>query len=399
MMGNIRNHLGLIIGTIIIVTIIVIGFIPRPVLVDVAISKRDTLQVTIEEEGKTRVIDRYVLSAPVDGFARRLDLNVGDIVKKDQHILCLEALRSNVLDPRSRAEAEARISAATATLNAAGRNVRAADADAEFAASELDRLKRLYESRTISLDRFQQAEANARRTKANLESAKFDVQVAQFEKNAAEAALSFSAAEQTGEAPETVPILAPVAGSVLKIHHESEGVVNKGDPILEIGDPLSLEVEVDVLSRDAVKIAPGTRVLFERWGGDEVLEGLVRTIEPVGFTKVSALGVEEQRVLVIVDITSSKELWQRLGDGYRMETVFILWEGKDLLQIPSSALFRHNDGWSVFAVSDDRAELRSVKVGQRSGLSAEIIDGLNEGEYVINHPGSNVADNSRVRTN
>lgn len=398
-MGNIRNHLGLIIGTIIIVTIIVIGFIPRPVLVDVAISKRDTLQVTIEEEGKTRVIDRYVLSAPVDGFARRLDLNVGDIVKKDQHILCLEALRSNVLDPRSRAEAEARISAATATLNAAGRNVRAADADAEFAASELDRLKRLYESRTISLDRFQQAEANARRTKANLESAKFDVQVAQFEKNAAEAALSFSAAEQTGEAPETVPILAPVAGSVLKIHHESEGVVNKGDPILEIGDPLSLEVEVDVLSRDAVKIAPGTRVLFERWGGDEVLEGLVRTIEPVGFTKVSALGVEEQRVLVIVDITSSKELWQRLGDGYRMETVFILWEGKDLLQIPSSALFRHNDGWSVFAVSDDRAELRSVKVGQRSGLSAEIIDGLNEGEYVINHPGSNVADNSRVRTN
>jgi HlyD family secretion protein len=399
MMGNIRNHLGLVIGTIIIVTIIVIGFIPRPVLVDIAAVKRDTLQVTIEEEGKTRVIDRYILSAPVDGFARRLDLNVGDSVEKDQHILCLEPLRSNVLDPRSRAEAEARISAATATLNAADRNVRAAEADAEFAASELDRLRRLYESRTISLDRFQQAEANARRTKANLESAKFDVQVAQFEKNAAEAALSFSAAEQTGDAPETVPILAPVAGSVLKIHHESEGVVNKGDPIIEIGDPLSLEVEVDVLSRDAVKIMPGTKVRFERWGGDEVLEGAVRNIEPVGFTKVSALGVEEQRVLVIVDITSSKELWQRLGDGYRMETVFILWQGEGVLQIPSSALFRHNDEWAVFAVSDNRAELRIVKVGQRSGLFAEIKDGLSEGEQVINHPGSNVEDSSRVRSN
>lgn len=398
-MGNIRNHLGLIIGTIIVVAIIVIGFIPRPVLVDVAVAKRDTLQVTIEEEGKTRVIDRYVLSAPVDGFARRLDLNVGDSVEKDQYIFCLEPLRSNVLDPRSRAEAEARVAAATATLNAADRNVQAARADAEFAASELDRLERLYESRTISLDRFQQAEANARRTKANLESAKFDVQVAQFEKNAAEAVLRFSAAEQTGEAPETVPINSPVKGSVLKIHHESEGVVNKGAPLLEIGDPLSLEVEVDVLSRDAIKIVPGTRVRFERWGGDEVLEGAVRTIEPVGFTKVSALGVEEQRVLVIVDIISPKELWQRLGDGYRMETVFILWEGKDILQIPSSALFHHGDEWAVFAVADNRAELRTVKVGQRSGISAEIREGLKEGELVINHPGSNVENNSRVRSN
>jgi HlyD family secretion protein len=398
-MLSLRNHLGLIISTIIIITIIVIGFIPRPVLVDTALVKRDTLQVTIEEEGKTRVIDRYILSAPVDGFARRLDLNVGDSVDKDQHILFLEPLRSNVLDPRSRAEAEARILAATATLNAADRNVRAAEADAEFAASELDRLKRLYDSKIISLDRFQEIKAKARRTKANLESAKFDVEVAQFEKSAAEAALSFSAAKETGDALETVPIHAPVAGSVLKIHHESEGVVNKGAPILEIGDPLSLEVEVDVLSRDAVKISLGTRVRFERWGGDQILEGVVRTIEPVGFTKISALGVEEQRVLIIVDIISPKELWKRLGDGYRMETVFILWEGKDILQIPSSALFRHDNEWAVFAITDDRAVLRVVKVGHRSGISAEIIEGLDEGDRVINHPGSNVEDNSRVRSN
>lgn len=396
-MANLRNHLGLILTTTVIIIIIIVGFMPRPVLVDVAIAKRDTLQVTIEEEGKTRVIDRYILSAPVDGFARRLDLDVGDTVEKDQRILCLEPLRSTVLDPRSRAEAEARVSAAKATLNAARRNVNATEADADFAARELERLKKLYDSRTISLDRFQQAEANARRTKANLESARFDVEVAEFEKNAAEAVLSISAAEQMDDEPETVSIKAPVSGSVLKLHHESEGVVNKGEPLLEIGDPLSLEVEVDVLSRDAIKIVPGTRVRFERWGGDTILQGAVRTIEPVGFTKVSALGVEEQRVLVIVDIISSKEEWQRLGDGYRMETVFILWEGKDVLQIPSSALFRENGEWAVFAIDEDRATLRKVNVGQRSGIVAEIVSGLEEGEQVINHPGSNVADNSRVR--
>ncbi len=393
-----KNHLGLIVAASCVVAIIVIGFIPRPALVDIANAKRGSLQVTIEEEGKTRVIDRYVLSAPVDGYARRLDLNIGDAVNKEQQILSLEPLRSSVLDPRSRAEAEARLAAATATLSSAERNVNAAEADAEFAASELDRLRRLYESRTISLDRFQQGEANARRTKANLESARFNAEVAQFEKKAARAALDYSAASATNDTPETVSITAPVSGSVLKIHHESEGVVKKGEPLLEIGDPLSLEVEVDVLSRDAVQISPGTQVRFERWGGESHLQGVVRTIEPVGFTKISALGVEEQRVLVIVDIISPREEWQRLGDGYRMETVFILWEGEDVLQIPSSVLFRHDGQWAVFAINDERAVLREVTIGQRSGTSAEIVTGLEDGEPVINHPGSNVEDGIRVRS-
>ncbi len=394
---QLKKHLGLIVAAVCVVGIIAIGFIPRPALVDIAVAKRDTLQVTIEEEGKTRVIDRYVLSAPVDGYARRLDLNVGDAVNKNQKILSLEPLRSSVLDPRSRAEAEARLAAATATLSSAERNVNAAEADAEFAASELDRLRQLYESRTISLDRFQQAEANARRTRANLESARFNAEVAQFEKKAARAALDYSAARTTDDTPETVSITAPVSGSVLKIHHESEGVVKKGEPLLEIGDPLSLEVEVDVLSRDAVQISAGTAVRFERWGGNSSLQGVVRTIEPVGFTKISALGVEEQRVLVIVDIISPKEEWQRLGDGYRMETVFVLWEGENILQIPSSALFKRQDSWAVFVINDERASLRQVELGQRSGTTAEIVSGLSEGEAVINHPGNNIEDSSRVR--
>lgn len=396
-MTTIRNYLGLIASVIIITVIIGIGFIPRPALVDITIVKRGPLQVTIEEEGKTRVIDHYVLSAPVDGFARRIDLQVGDSVEKDQQIVCLEPLRSNVLDPRSRAEAEARVSASRAALNVANQNERAAKADAQFAEDEAKRFQQLYESGTIPYDKYQQSITDAQRTKAKLESTKFAVQVAQFEKTAAEAALRYSAAQSPGEVPETVSIKAPVNGEVLKIHHKSEGVVNKGDPLIDIGDPHSLEVEVEVLSRDAVRIKPGTKVEFTRWGGDHSLKGNVRTVEPVGFTKISALGVEEQRVHVIVDIISPKEEWKDLGDGYRVETSFILWEGKDILQVPSSALFHHGDGWALYTANNNVAELRVVETGQRSGISTQILAGITEGEKIINHPGDNLKPGSRVR--
>ena len=392
-----RKHIGLIIGIFIVILLIGIGFIPRPVMVDSAEVKLGTLKVSVEEEGRTRVIDRFVISAPVAGFMRRTELNVGDEIKKDQQIIHLEPLRSSVLDPRSRAEAKARVAAAKAGLLAAEKNARAADADSNYASTEHARLKRLYESRTISLERYQQTQTNARRTKATLESAEFSVEVARFELEEADAAVRYSAAREAGETLETVSIKAPVQGRVLKIHHESEGVVNAGESLLEIGDPLSLEVEIDVLSKDAVRIKPGMKVIFERWGGDEPIEGVVRTIEPVGFTKISALGVEEQRVLVIADMTSPVETWGKLGDGYRVEASFILWEGNGVLQIPSSALFRYAEGWAVFIIQDGMAELRQVEIGNRSGLAAEILSGLVEGENVITHPGDNVEDGSRVR--
>ena len=392
-----RKHIGMIIGIFVVVLLIGIGFIPRPVLVDTANVKIDALKVTVEEEGKTRVIDRFVISAPVAGFMRRIELNVGDEIKRDQQIVYLEPLHSSVLDPRSRAEAEARVAASRAALLAAEKNVRAADADAKYASTEHARLKRLYESRTISLEKYQQAQASARRTRAKLESAEFSVEVSRFELEAAEAAVRYSAAREAGETLETVSIKAPVQGRVLRIHRESEGVVNAGESLLEIGDPLSLEVEVDVLSRDAVRIKAGMKVSFERWGGDERIDGVVRTIEPVGFTKVSALGVEEQRVLVIADLTSATETWGRLGDGYRVEASFILWEDNDVLQLPSSALFRHADGWAVFIIQDGAAELRQVEIANRSGLAAQILSGLTEGEIVITHPGDNVEDGKRVR--
>jgi HlyD family secretion protein len=232
---------------------------------------------------------------------------------------------------------------------------------------------------------------------AALRSARFTVEVAQYELDTARTALQHSAATDTGDPAERVMVRAPIDGRILKVHHECEGVVRAGEPLLEVGAPEQLEVEVDVLSADAVKIQPGMRVLFDRWGGSEDLEGRVRVIEPVGFTKFSALGVEEQRVLVIADFTSPPEQWQRLGDGYRVEARFILWQENNVLQIPASSLFRINDQWAVFIINEGKAEARTVEVGQRNGLIAQVLSGLIEGDRVINHPSEEIEQGSRVR--
>jgi HlyD family secretion protein len=298
--------------------------------------------------------------------------------------------------PRSRGEAEARLKAAKAALKAAEQNARASAADNEYARVQLERLRRLHEAESVSRDSLDQAETEATRSQATLRSAEFAVEVARFELEEARTVLRYSAAEET-EYDELVALRAPVAGRVLKVHHESEGAVRAGEELLEIGDPCALEVEVDVLSADSVRIKVGTAVLFERWGGEAPLEGRVRLIEPVGFTKVSALGIEEQRVLVIADITSPPETWRRLGDGYRVEARFVVWEGDDVLQVPASALFRHQDGWAVFIHRNGRAHRRQVEVGHRGGLRAEVLSGLDEGVAVIVHPDRSVENGTRVR--
>lgn len=387
----------LVLGAIAIVAALVFGFMPRPVPVDLAPVTRGPLVVTVEEEGRTRVIDRYVLSAPVAGFARRIELEVGDQVSKGAVLLELEPLRSDVLDPRRRAEAEARVQGARAARAGATQNVAAARADAEFAARELTRKEQLRADRTISEDELDRARARARAAAANLRSAEFAVDVAQHELEAAETALFYSAAAAGGEPPEMVPVTSPVDGRVLAVIRESEGVVDPGQPLIEIGDPGALEVEVDVLSADAVRIAPGARVRFHRWGGDDPLEGVVRVVEPTGFTKISALGVEEQRVLVISDIVSPRTQWERLGDGYRVEAEFILWQADDVLKMPASALFRDGTDWAVFLAEDGRAQLRQVDTGRRSGLEVQILDGIGTDDRVIVHPGDDVVDGVRIR--
>ena len=397
MRANIRRRIVVITITGLVLLAVVYGFMPKPVAVDVKQAVRGPLRVTIDEEGKTRVRDRFVVSSPVSGYMRRVELEVGDRVSKGQSIVSLEPARSNVLDPRSRAEAEAVAAAARAALKTAEENSRAAAANADYAGQKLERNRTLVEKGYVARDLFDESVSEAKRTEANLLSAKAAVQTARAQLEKALATLRYYDAQGPSDNEKVIAVRTPVSGSVLKIHRKSEGAVNAGEPLIDIGDPSELEVKVEVLSADAVNIRPGTNVLFERWGGDEPLTGKVTIVEPEAFTKVSSLGVEEQRVLVIADITSLPESWQRLGDEYRVEASFIIWEGKDLLQVPESALFRKGTGWAVFVIKDKKARLREIQVGHRNGLAAEIISGISGGETVIIYPDESIRDGVSVR--
>jgi HlyD family secretion protein len=396
------RNLGWILLALVVVGGLVYGFLPQPVPVDTVLVTRGSLQVSVEAEGKTRLIDRYVLSAPVSGFAQRVRLKVGDPVERGQTLLLLEPTRSTPLDPRSQAQAAARVPAAEAAVRAAEETARAAAANAEYTLAEYKRAQSLATQGLLSPDDLERASSASRQSLGRHRSADFQVEVARHELEVARTALRYSAAEgpspgaSTADVEDLVRIRSPVNGGVLRVYRESEGTAAAGEPLLEVGDPHALEVEVDVLSRDAVRIAPGTRVLFERWGGDHVLEGRVRVVEPVGFTKISALGVEEQRVFVVADLTSPQEEWSRLGDGYRVESVFILWEEDDVLKVPTSALFRVGDNWALFSVADDTAQLRKVEIGQRSGLETQILNGVGEGTVVIPHPSDAIEDGVTV---
>lgn len=372
------------------------AFLPRPVPVETAKVSRGPLQVTVEEEGKTRLRDRFVVSAPVSGYVRRVDLEVGDPVKRGQVVAGIEPLRAEGLDPRSRAAAQARVSAAAAAFRAAEERVREAAAADEYAAARLDRTRRLADAGLATKDALEQVASEATRASAATRSAAEAANAARHDLEVANAALTRAGASG-GRRADQVAVLSPATGTVLAVRRESEGVVPAGTPLLEVGDPGRLEVEIDVLSADAVRIRPGTPVRFERWGGDLPLEGKVRVVEPVGFTKVSALGVEEQRVLVLVDITSPRDAWKRVGDGYRLEAIIVLWEEREVLQVPAGALFRIGDRFAVFVVEKGRAKARTVEIGRRSGLAAQLLSGLAEGETVILHPGDTVADGKKVR--
>jgi len=397
MQAPVRRRIIIIIVAVIIILAVAYGFMPKPLPVDIAQALRGPMRVTIDEEGKTRVRDRFVISAPVAGYLRRIELEVGDPVKRGQVVAELEPLRSSVLDPRARAEALAAVSSAQAGLHAAKENAHAAESAAEYAKKNFERQKKLFGMGYIARDTIEQADADAKRTEASLLSAEAAVKVARSDLERAQSLLGHSAAEGAADRERIVAVRAPAAGRLLKLHHESEGVVNSGDPIIDTGDPEKIEVKVEVLSADAVRIKTGTPVLFERWGGAEPLSGAVRIVEPAAFTKVSSLGVEEQRVLVIADITSLPETWKRLGDAYRVEASFIIWEGRDVLQVPASALFRKGEGWAVFIYENRRARLREVIVGHRNGLVAEIVSGIAEKEMVITHPDELIKDGSRVR--
>lgn len=379
----------------ILVVAIVYGFIPKATAVEFASVEVAPMEVIVEEEGMTRVIDRFLVTAPVSGFVRRIESEVGDTISEGEALVRIEPLRSQALNAQMRAEANARIAAAQSALRAAEEAVTAAEADAAFFAKELERVEGLVDSDAATPRELDVARSQAKRALAQRASAQFAAEVAQHNLEAAQTAIRFAGASGGGN---PVTISSPVFGRVLAIHHESEGAVAMGTPLLEVGDPSRLEVVVDVLSQDATRLESGMAVRFERWGGgEESLEGVVRTVEPVGFTKYSALGVEEQRVWVVADFTSAHESWRRLGDQYRVIAEFIVWQADDILQVPSSALFKSTGGWHTFVVASGRVALRDVEVGQRSGLWAQVLSGLSDGETVVVHPPSVLEDGARVR--
>lgn len=386
------------IPVLIILILFIYGFWPRAILVNTARVQTAPLTLTIEDEGKTRVIDRYIINAPVPGVTCRHDLHVGDTVQQDEVLLNLEPMQSEILDPRSRAQAEAKVSAAQSALRAAEERANAAKADAEYAQGELARIEKLIKAGVASREALDKAKTTANSTRAAQRSANFAVDVAKYELTAAQTTLHYSAANEKLKPSEHVPIRSPITGRVLRLHHECEGVVQTGQPLLEVGDTRRLEIEIDVLSEDAVKIVPGMRVQFTRWGQDKPLEGRVRTVEPVGFTKISALGVEEQRVLVIADFVSPYEEWERLGDGYRVEARFILWEKNDVLQLPTSALFQEQGHWYVFANVGGAATKTAVTIGARNGFQAQLLAGLRAGDTVIIHPDDRIQNGTRIKS-
>lgn len=392
-----RAKIGILATAALVAAGLAYGFMPRAQLVDIAEVKRAPLEVMVEEEGKTRVMDRYRVTAPVAGYVRRSELKAGDAVAAGQVLAVIEPTRPVALDLRTRAQAQAQVRAAQAALAVAEQNARAAAAAAQLAQQERARAESLRESNFLSAQALDAARSAETRAGAVQQAATHAFRVARFELEMARAAVASTDRLQNGGAADVLQVRAPVAARVLKLIQESEGAVAAGQPLLEIGNPDSLEIEVEVLSTHAVKITPGAKVILDRWGGDQAVEGRVRAVEPSGFTKISALGVEEQRVRVIVDFAAPRETWEPLGDGYRVEARFVLWEADDVLQLPTSALFRQGEGWAVFAVEGGRARLTPVETGHRAGLATQVLSGLDAGVRVVSHPDDKIGDGTRVK--
>lgn len=382
---------------LVLVGSLVRAFLPKPVEVELAKVERGPFEVTVTEPGMTRVKDRYVLSAPLGGHLERITLEPGDAVKAGQVVARLTALEPQLLDPRSRAEAEAREGAARAANRQARAELARASEALRFARSELQRQRQLAKEGATPKRTLEQAEVEVRTREQALASAEAGVHVAEQEWAGARAALSRMRVEGrgvggSGAGNEMLEVRSPVNGEVLKVTQESEGSVAAGAPLLEVGDPRRLEVVTDVLTEDAVRLAPGARVRILQWGGDVPLEGKVLRVEPSAFTKTSALGVEEQRVNVIISLEAPLERRASLGDGFRVQLRMTLWEGRDVISVPENALFRRGEGWAVFVADGGRVRLRQVKVGQRNGTRAQVLEGLQPGEQVIIHPGESVKE-------
>jgi HlyD family secretion protein len=386
-----KRHLRLILGVLIVAGIAVVAMWPQSMEVDVVRVERGPMQVTIDEEGETRVRDRFIVSAPVAGRLQRVELEPGDAVVRGETTLArLTPGTSPLLDPRTRGELSAAVDAAGAAIGQARAERDRAAAALERARATARRQEALADAGAVARDTLEAAQTAVRTGEEALRAAEFAVQRAEYELQLARARLQAPAASGG-----VVPVISPVDGVVLKRLRESESIVPAGEPLLEIGDPARIEVVADLLSTDAVRIAPGARVLIEQWGGPHPLAGTVRRVEPSGFMKVSALGVEEQRVNVVVDVPELPAD-ARLGDGYRVEIRVVTWQADDVLKVPVGALFRRGDEWAVFVVEDGVARRRMVQVGQRNDTEAQILGGLTVDQAIVLHPPDTLEEGTGV---
>jgi HlyD family secretion protein len=388
-----RNRILLLTGGLLLAAALAWAFRPEPQRVETGRVERGLLRVSIDEEGRTRVKDRFTLAAPLAGRLAPPALRPGDAVEKGAVIARMTPVEPALLDARAKAQAGAQILAAQAAVAQAGARVEGAREAHEQAERELARLSALLKSGNAAPADLDAAGTKVKTSDREMDSARFGAEVARFQLELARAALQRSQGGGGGE----FDLHSPVAGRVLRLFQEGGGVVAMGAPLLELGEPAALEIVTDVLSADAVKIAPGASVSVEDWGGDGPLAARVRRVEPAGFTRVSALGVEEQRVNVISDFLGDPGAWSRLGDGYSLETRIVIWERRDALRVPVGALFRDGDAWAVFAAERGRARLRRVTIGHRNDEWAEVAGGLSEGETVILYPGDRLADGARIR--
>jgi len=374
------------------------AFWPHPVAVDLGYAERGSMYVSIADEGETRVKEDYLVSAPLPGRVHRFTGDVGDVVAAGKTpIATIQPTEPAFLDNRTRSELEALVKVAEAAIAQSNTEYERIKALHDFAQVEYERAAALVESDTISESRLDRALMELRSQAAAVETALANRYAREFELERARAALL-----SPGERPTTTAdnccftVTSPVNGRILRILQESETIVAAGAPLVEIGDPEDLEIIADLLSTDAVQVSEGDKVLITNWGREKALSGIVRLIEPFGFTKVSTLGIEEQRVNVIIDLTDPYEHWQRLGHGYRVDVGILVWQSDDVLTIPIGALFRHDGKWAVFAVIDGRARITLIDIDHMNNRYAEVVGGLEVGQAIVLHPSDRISDNIRV---
>jgi HlyD family secretion protein len=383
-------------GVVVLLILLIVGFLPKPVSVEMDRVRRGAMRVWVREEGKTRVRNRYQISAPVAGWLRRIPFRAGDrVIAGETKVAEMEPESSSLLNPRAAAEAEARLKAAQSGVERAGADVDRVRTGLEFAEREKRRIRELRDTGAVSERDWDAAENRVAVGTRELKVAEFGYRVAEAERAQAEAVLE-RVRVPNGEVREALAVVAPVTGSVLEVKEESARAVLPGAVLMEVGDLEDLEVEIELLSNDAVGVQRGAEVLLEGWGGAVPLRGTVATIEPGGFTKVSALGVEEQRVRVRVDLERPLPDAQRLGDRFRVDARVEIWRGDDVLQVPVGAVFRVGKEWRVYVVENGRARSVPVELGHSNGEFAEVKAGLLEGAAVVVHPPDALKSGIRV---